>query len=380
MVSWNPAAIPGLVVAPLVVGMAAVVYWARPERAQNRYLAGFLLLVGLGMFFGHTLRFLVDSPEASYAAYICYAVALLGTETFHLLFVGTLNVPWLVFLRTTGGRATVVGVTTALVAVATVRPSLIAQNVAKAARLDVYVGQGLGPLWYFFLLATMVTSIIGIVASLQSARRARMGLERSKGRALARAYIAYDAIMMPFFLWAFLYIPGSDPAQMGLVPAIVNFYTFMFAAVVLCAGLALGILRSQLFDIDVKIRWTVKRGTLAGIFIATFFVVSQLIQNFTTEAMGTIGGAVAAGLLLFAITPLQAFAERLSRTAVPAKDPKALEERKLEIYKAALEGAWQDGRLSGRERTVLTRLQLELGIANAESRRLQIQVRKSLGT
>ncbi|MHB8604123.1 MAG: hypothetical protein ACYDCK_02615 [Thermoplasmatota archaeon] len=44
------------------------------------------------------------------------------------------------------------------------------------------------------------------------------------------------------------------------------------------ALIAYAILKQQLFDIDVKLRWTIRSGTVAAFFLAVFFIVSQLAQ------------------------------------------------------------------------------------------------------
>ena len=58
------------------------------------------------------------------------------------------------------------------------------------------------------------------------------------------------------------------------------------------AVLAYAILRLQLFDIDVKVKWTLGRSTLVGIFVAVFFVVDQLIQVFAGRAFGPVAGKI----------------------------------------------------------------------------------------
>lgn len=378
MVSWNPAAVPGLIAVPIVVTMAAVVFLARPGRNQNRFLAAFMLGVALSIAFGHTLRFLADSHRGAYAAYVCFGLALVVTEAFHILFLASLNVPWLRALRRPAGKAIVLGLGILVFIATALRPSLWAGGMEEGARFDVYVGVEFGLVWYFVLLLHLATGLVGIVASLQSARRAKAGLERRKGSALARAYIAFELITVPFMLWAILYFPQLDPSKIGLVATLVNFYALMLASFLLSIGLAAGILRAQLFDLDVKIKWTIKRGTLAGIFIAVFLVVSQIAQNYLSSTGGLTVGGIVTGLVLFAINPLQKVAEKLSAAAVPGARPEAIEARKLEIYRAALEGAFEDGSVTAKERTMLTRLQLELGIANAEARHLEGGVRNAM--
>lgn len=373
--SWNPAAIPGLIITPLIIAMAALVFFVRPDRRQNQFLAGFLVLTGLGVAFGHTLRFLVDDVVTARAAYHTYILSLLAAEGFQILFLATLGSKGLSWLRTGLGRSVVLAAMALGILAGTAWPQLVASGMERINLLGgVYVGREQGYLWWVAVLAGLALGLLGIITSLGVARRAKAGLERAKAQALARAYIGYEAIAGPFLVWS-MTVPSRAAQGYGPLEAIVNFYAVMTAGFLLSVLLAYGILKSQLFDVDVKIKWTVKRGTLAGIFVATFFVVSQFLENVLDAKYGTVGGAVAVGLLLFAITPLQKFAERLSSVAVPGAAVAVLEARKIEIYKAALEGAWQDGKLTDKERTVLTRLQLELGIANAQARNLERELR-----
>jgi hypothetical protein len=85
-----------------------------------------------------------------------------------------------------------------------------------------------------------------------------------------------------------------------------------------CVGvLGYAILHYQLLGLDVKVRWGVKRGTLVLVFVGVFFVVTQVAQNYLSNSEGPVLGGLAAGLLLFAISPIQRLAERLATSAVP---------------------------------------------------------------
>jgi hypothetical protein len=130
------------------------------------------------------------------------------------------------------------------------------------------------------------------------------------------------------------------------------------------AVLAYAILRHQLLGIDVKVRWTIKRGTVAGVFLGVFFVASQVAQNYFSNENGPLIGGAAAGLLLFAIAPLQRAAERLADKAVPGAEtlePVARPSRE-EAYKDALRIALQDRRVTRDEEARLTRVAEHLGI------------------
>ena len=130
--------------------------------------------------------------------------------------------------------------------------------------------------------------------------------------------------------------PFADQrVQIGLAAVAI----VLFVAVPL---IAYGILRTQLFDIDLRIRWTIKQSTLAA-------------------------------AVVFFMTPLQRFAERVASTAMPntQNTPEYAAHRKLQAYEAAVAEALQGGGVSQKERALLTRLRDSLGVAPADAETLE---------
>lgn len=143
----------------------------------------------------------------------------------------------------------------------------------------------------------------------------------------------------------------------------------------------LAILRHRLFGLDVRIRAGISRGTVAGIILATFFVVSKIAENKVAEwfedknAGIYIGGAVA-GLLLFAISPLQKVGERVAQATVPSpgkmeREPHA---ERLRFYQDQAEIAWSDGQLGRRERLLLDQLRERLGLTMEEASKVEHRI------
>ncbi len=143
------------------------------------------------------------------------------------------------------------------------------------------------------------------------------------------------------------------------------------------AGLvAYALLRSNLLEIDLVIKWTIKRGTVVGILLAAFFVASQLAQAILPGVLGgPIVGGIVVGLLLFAIAPLQRFAERLSDKAMPnAKHVEELgKDERTAIYLDMARMAWKDGTINRTERSMLNELQVKLGLSDAAAKKLEDQ-------
>jgi hypothetical protein len=119
---------------------------------------------------------------------------------------------------------------------------------------------------------------------------------------------------------------------------------------------AYAILRLQYLDLDVKIRWGLSKTTVAALFIAVFFVVSEGAAALFSEQWGTGAGILAAGGLVFGIAPLMRWSDRLAATAIPgATDAEA-------IYLAAFRTAIADGRISAKEEVNLAEVAERLSL------------------
>lgn len=137
--------------------------------------------------------------------------------------------------------------------------------------------------------------------------------------------------------------------------------------------LAYAIVRYHLLDIDVKIRWTISRGTLAAAFVAVFFVVSETAQELFSLTTGSgLLGIVAAGMLVFALAPLQRAAERIAERALPPETTAA--ERREAAYRATLRRFLADGVITHEEERVLATLAAELDINAARAFTLREEV------
>lgn len=156
---------------------------------------------------------------------------------------------------------------------------------------------------------------------------------------------------------------------------------FGIARTIAVVILAYGIVRYQLFDIDLKIKWTIARGTIAAAFLAVFFIVAQLGQNYLTGELGWALGGVAAGLMLFAITPLQKAAERVADVAMPGvkATPQYVASRKEESFRFAVRMAYADRVLSREEERNLANLAADLGIDAARAYAVREEVEREIG-
>lgn len=136
---------------------------------------------------------------------------------------------------------------------------------------------------------------------------------------------------------------------------------------------AYGILRTQLFDIDLRIRWTIKQSTLAATFVAIMFLLSEGADRLLSAKLGNFAGLLAAALVVFFLAPLQRFAERVASVAMPGTQNTAeyTAHRKMQVYESALADALLQGGISKKERSLLNTLRDTLGISAIDAETLE---------
>ena len=137
--------------------------------------------------------------------------------------------------------------------------------------------------------------------------------------------------------------------------------------------IAYGILRTHLFDIDLRIRWTIRQSTLAAVVVSIIYVLSEGASRFLSSELGNFAGLLATAVVLFFLAPLQRFAERVANTAMPTTQntPEYAAFRKLQVYEAAVTEALQGDGISQKERALLNRLRDTLGISNVDAEALE---------
>ena len=123
---------------------------------------------------------------------------------------------------------------------------------------------------------------------------------------------------------------------------------------------AYALVRHSLFDIDVRIKWGIRQGTLAAIFVGVVFVASESAATFFQGSIGPYAGIAAAGLLVFLLAPLQRVAERVADAAMPGTRGLAERPDAEGAYRTALDLALADGVISRVEERALARLQSQL--------------------
>jgi hypothetical protein len=247
------------------------------------------------------------------------------------------------------------------------------------ASLALFIAVNLSPveIGLTLLYATM-TLLFGFafVASIHAWLVAVPGIARTRAGIFALAFGVRDVC------WGFIYVYGIILIARGLLGAPepdIHYVVYASGTCFAVPLIAYGILRTQLFDIDLRIRWTIKQSTVAGVFLAVMFVISEGASQFLSDELGKVTGLLAAGVLMFFLTPLQRFAERVASTAMPntQNTPEYAVFRKMQVYEAAVAEAQQEGGISPKERSLLVRLcdSLEISVSDAEAIELELQTR-----
>jgi len=229
----------------------------------------------------------------------------------------------------------------------------------------------------YLLLSLMF--LFALIASVDAWRRAT-GAARARARSFAIAFGLRDACWgfiyagAVYWIWHDLYAV-VDPNATGYLYVIYALGTLLAVPLI-----AYGILRTQLFDIDLRIRWTIKQSTVAAVFVAVVYLVSEGADRFLSSELGTLAGLLASAVVVFFLAPLQRFAERVASAAMPNTEntPEYKAHRKMQVYESAVAEALQEGGISPKERALLTRLRDSLGIAPADAEALERELEQSV--
>lgn len=142
--------------------------------------------------------------------------------------------------------------------------------------------------------------------------------------------------------------------------------------------LSYAILRGLIAGLDTKVHFAISKGSVAAIFVVVFFVASELAQQFFAQRYSAMAGIVAAGMLVFALAPLQRAAERFAERAVPLDAHPAHGRRPSaqasDVYKAALRAAMRDGIITRREEKHLAEVARGLGLDPVQAHELRDEV------
>ena len=232
----------------------------------------------------------------------------------------------------------------------------------------------LTPLWLGATVLYLLLSLLfgfALVASIH-AWRIESGAARARARSFAIAFGVRDVC------WGFVYGGAIVLIQMGQYSVVDSdasspiYIIYALGTLLAVPLIAYGILRTQLFDIDLRIRWTIRQSTVAAAFVAVFYLVTEGADRVFASEFGNWIGLLASAMLVFFLAPLQRFAERVATVAMPNTEntPEYAAFRKLQVYEAALKDALPGG-ISEKERALLAHLRDSLGIVAIDAEALE---------
>lgn len=366
--AWDWAALPGLVSGLVSWSLAFFVYRARPDRTQNRFLAAFLLFAGLAWASFHGVGTLSTSSAFVYGTGVFFNYAHVTAHLFHLLFVSTLPTPIARPFRSRWGRLVIFWVYWLIVLDLTLwRDQWIVGTVPAAAEGTWFLEFGL----HFALLTPlfMTLFLVGLAAAIDAYRRAGPGVSRAQTRAYLMAFAVHDGGLALWTIWFMVFGATASQATVERLthwePPLVNIWMVCF--------LAWGILKTQLFDIDLRVKIAFERSTVVSAFLVAFWVGGELVEALLPVGESLLWGLVAAGVVALAFRPLQRAAHRLANRVFTGVEPSDdyLGARKADVYRATIEGALEDGAVTTAERSMMDALRDNLGISVAEAQRIE---------
>jgi len=221
------------------------------------------------------------------------------------------------------------------------------------------------------LLYVMLSTLFAysLIAAMHAWYVAKRGVARTRAGIFAFAFGLRD------LCWGFIYIFGITQIATGTYQdesvVVPDFFNVVYAGGTFLAVplIAYGILRTHLFDIDLRLRWTIKQSTLATVVVTLMFMLSEGADRFLSAELGNFAGLLAAGVVVFFLAPLQRFAEGVASVAMPntKNTPEYASFRKMQVYEEAVAEAHNEGGISQKERALLVRLRDSLGISETDA-------------
>jgi hypothetical protein len=349
----------------LLCTLAVLVLRARPEAEANRRLALVLALEGLGGGLALGLMYLAPTEGTARVLQIAGYGTSAALPVAYLFFLQLVTSPLSAPLRVPAVRWALLGVLGILEVLLLAQPELYLGAYVSDRWYAPHEYEG-GPLGVGVLLLNSLVSLYGLAVGISAYRRAPRGtIARQRAKNYAIAFGARDALFTPLFVGFALFAPtlGQSPWRDTLLLQGPLVTSFIFGAL-----LSYAILRTQIFDIDLRIKAGLSRSVIGACLVLAFLVGSRVAANVLNQS-GVVAGGAAVGVMMFLITPVQKAAEGFANRALPQVQdtPEYLTFKKLEVYQAAVESAHELGADRERSRAFLDRLAETLAI-RAEDR------------
>lgn len=361
---WNPYGVVGLLAMVLACTMGWFVFSTRPDRPQNRRLALVLQLGGISAGFYFGLAVLARTADTARWAIEIGMTLLLACPAVYLMFLATVASPLARPLRSKSTPILLLVYVLVVEAFWFTNPGFfIADHLAYYPRVggwhvDFHEPLIGGKLFGGGMLA--LAELYGLLVAVSAYRHATTAGSRHRAMVFAVAFGTRDLLGAAFVIYFVAlggyFLPGGDVLWLVTVPVV----DLLFYAL-----LTYGILKGQLFDIDLRLKGMLRRSIVALPFAVAFFVMSETVEQYLVLPFDSSWlGLLAAGIIVLLLNPIRDFATSIADRLLPSVDASGdyVEGRKEEVYRNALETFLEDGVISDRERKVLERLRSDLGI------------------
>ncbi|HMB60200.1 MAG TPA: hypothetical protein VKN35_09840 [Xanthomonadales bacterium] len=364
----DPWGILALIAVAMCWTLAGVLFRVSTPGSVARKLSLLLVVEGVTLGFSDAPMFLLTSPENFINAYPWFASV---TAIIHFLGDCALLALYPAFLA--------VALQTKMTRVFSTKRArnglLIAATLLFLFVISTFFIVSLSPFKTFsyslLFFSLILTFGYAFVASIQAWKNAT-------GAARSRALIFLLAFGFRDLCWGTVYADGiwatlTGRSQFPDGQVDFGFILYILGTLVAVPLIAYGILRTQLFDIDLRIRWTIKQSTLGFSIVSIIFLLSEGAEILISSQLGTVGGLVGAAVAAILFAPLKLFAERVASAAMPntKNTPEYTSKRKLQVYESALAEALHEEGISTRERALLKHLRVSLGISETEAEAIE---------
>ena len=221
----------------------------------------------------------------------------------------------------------------------------------------------------FWLIAVLlpVMFALAFLLAVHAIFLARTKLARRRAILFAIAFGLRDVSWGLIYTMAFVGLRRADPLTELIFDQVYAGSTLIYIPIV-----AYGIFSVRLLNIQLQVRKSVQRGTLAAVFVALFFLISEGAASLLSERFGTVVGLLGATLVVFLVSPLHRLIDWLSGQVVPVNEGSEYEAyRKLQLYAVAVEDALAYGNIGPAQRSLLERLRESLAISAEDARRIE---------
>lgn len=225
-------------------------------------------------------------------------------------------------------------------------------------------------------LSVILVSVVALVGSLHAWRRAPRGsAARHKAASFALAFGTRDALVIASMLLSEASATRQDGALAATFDQLGDLM-WPLSTVVFVPLLTYGILKAQLFDIDLKIKMGISRGTVVTVGLIVVLGAAKVAEFYLSRTYGFVAAGIAAGAMLVVTPRLNKMGDKVANAAMPQVQPTPayVQFKKLEVYRAAVEAAQETGGIDARQRVTLDRLREKLQIDVADTRAIEGEI------